>query len=184
MFRLVSTNSSTGWRWSSTDLTFREFCRLSRVSQLVARSLSSSRLQCWNVASSAVGRRLWWFFPEFRCTQRDDSEAPVLFKVFIWVVIQGHSGFHPMVVNHRSELVSIPDGNEKRLVWFLTPRSLSGTCARRSGAYPLSHVVHSWFVGQREDLKDSIWGVFVLRNSEQRRSSVHQQTSILKDSGA
>ena len=38
------------------DLTYRDFCRLSRVSQLVLRSLSSSRSNGWNVAWSAVRR--------------------------------------------------------------------------------------------------------------------------------
>ena len=44
-----------------TDLTCRAFCRLSRVSQPVSRSLSRSRSNGRNVAWSAVGRLCWIF---------------------------------------------------------------------------------------------------------------------------
>ena len=50
------TNSSTGSHRGSTDLTYREIYKLSRVSQLVSRSLSSSHSNGWHVAWSAVGR--------------------------------------------------------------------------------------------------------------------------------
>ena len=51
-----TTNSPTGQHSGTKDLTYREFCRLSRVSQLFLRFLSSSRSDAWNVASSAVRR--------------------------------------------------------------------------------------------------------------------------------
>ena len=82
------TNSSTGRRRSSTDLTCRDFCRLFCVSQLVSRSLSSTRSNGWNVAWREGGR-LCWFFLKFSCTQRDESEVPVPLKVPILVSLQG-----------------------------------------------------------------------------------------------
>ena len=38
----------------------------------------------------------------------------------------GHSGFHTMVVSLLSELISTPDGGEKRQVLVATPRSVRG----------------------------------------------------------
>ena len=49
-------NSTTGRHRSSEHLTCREFCRLSRCSQLFSRSPSSSRSNGWSVAWSTVGR--------------------------------------------------------------------------------------------------------------------------------
>ena len=83
-----TTNSPTGQHSGTKDLTYREFCRLSGVSQLFLRFLSSSRSNGWNVAWSAV-RRLHRSFLQFSCSQRDESEVPVPVNVSILVWIQG-----------------------------------------------------------------------------------------------
>ena len=84
-----------------------------------------------------------------------------------------------MVVNHRSELVSIPDGIEKRLVWLRRPGAF---LAPVRGGVVLIHSLMSFTIGMldsaetskiRSDL--SVYWVTVTRDDAQftkkRRSS-------------
>ena len=54
----------------------------------------------------------------------------------------GHSGFHAMVVGHLSELISTPNGSEKRRVGLRRPASRGGVLIN----YPADH---KWHVAQR-----------------------------------